>query len=193
MIVGVLLLLNLIVLHVAGPFPSFFKWRLVHRLTPLMIASSLGHAIVEEFIFRYLYWTMLPPGAAARHRTSLVYLNVTLFWLLHVLLLYHSRLRQHDETVATYQSTSYNVSLIFFALSVNAIFLESTQWALARCIALHAIILIVWTACLGGGHDDYLDKYQMPHVARRVIDLFGGALSDARRTVASARLMRGGR
>ena len=156
-------LVCIIILHVAGPFPGIFRLSIVNEITPPILISCLFHGFVEEILFRYCFWEFIPKDHAARHRTSLVWLNVLVFWLLHVLLQYHARYYEHS-TSQVYESTSYHLSVIFFGMLLNAAYLESSGNTLATCIFIHSVVLILWSVFLGGNEGDFYQKYKPPQI-----------------------------
>lgn len=173
-----LAILTIIILHVSGPFPTFFKPSLVQQITPAILLSSLFHGIVEEFVFRHCFWSMLSAERAERHRASLIWLNVLVFWLVHILLLYYT---QHYDlgTARVYSTTTYNLSVLFLGMCLNAVYLESGPNSLANCVFVHASLLIVWSIFLGGNSDDYYAKYKMPDTLRHTRHLVADFLSKA--------------
>lgn len=186
MLVLALTLICVVVLHVAGPFPTFFRLDLVSRITARMVVLCAAHAIVEETLLRHVFWSHVSPRARVDHAASLVWLNVLAFWLLHVLILYRSDQQENREAMRVYRSTSYNLSVVFFALMLNAVYLETRRAPLLTCIAVHFAVLMAWTVGLGAAGDAFYDKYQPPSVVRRLADLTSGALSDTKRALLTA-------
>lgn len=178
MLIFSLTILCILVLHVTCPFPTFFSPKLVSQLHTETVVSCLAHAFVEEYIFRHLFWSMLPRGAVATRPISLLWLNVTIFWLVHILLLYHSR-HNGQQNADVYASTSYNVSLIFMTMMLNAIYLETGPLSLANCIFVHALVLLLWSLCLGGADGDYFSKYKPPRMLSDATVIVRRYISDA--------------
>lgn len=164
MLIPSIALILIIVIHVAQPVPSFLQWSIVNEITPSMIITCAAHAVVEEYIFRHLYWSSIPEDVAQRRRVSLVWLNVSAFWLVHVILLHHAR-GVSSSLESIYASTSYNVSILFVGMMLNAIYVETGTTSLINCIAVHLVLLLVWTVCFGGGSRDYMSKYKPPDEA----------------------------
>lgn len=178
MLICTLALLCVIILHVAGPFPTFFKVQTVSAIPGSLMVTCIAHAIIEEYVFRHLFWNMLPPKIASRNRASLIWLNVLVFWTAHILILYHSEYSA-SSNLNVYNSTCYNMSVVFMALMMNSLYLETGPMSLANCILAHALILIVWSIFLGGSEDGYYDKYQPPQILREAYMLLNRYMKDA--------------
>lgn len=153
----VLAILTIILLHIAGPFDTFFTPDFT-GLKPNILVSCLAHGIIEEYIFRHVYWKNLKTSP---HKASLIYINVLLFWVAHVLLLYYTREAEHDYLLRVYESVSYQLSIVFAGLFLNALYLESHPFPLAACILAHSTLLIMWTLFLGGNNEQFYTKYSI--------------------------------
>ena len=163
-----LFLLTTVVLHVAGPYPTFMRPKLVGELSPRLVGACLLHAIVEEYIFRHLFWSKLRAHKTSPHVVTLVWINVLAFWLVHVLLLYHSRLFGLKSALAVYETIPYHLSIVFAGIMFNAIYFESTPFPYASCAAAHACLLLTWSVCFAGEEDDYYTKYELPRPVQRM-------------------------
>lgn len=178
MFIACLALVTILVLHMAQPYPSFLQWSVVNDITPLMVVSCLAHSIIEEVIFRYLFWSLIPDDVSVVRRASFIWLNVTLFWVAHVVVLYNAR-SQGSAISSVYESTSYNISILLSCLMFNAIYLDTGPRSLANCIAVHAFLLLSWTVLFGGGRPEYFCKYSIPAPVREVSSKVGRFVQDA--------------
>lgn len=178
MLITVLILLTIIVLHVTGPFQSFLKPELVHAIETRMVITSLLHGILEEYVLRHLYWKHL--AKSPKNRASMIWLNVLVFWFVHILLVYISEYNDDHHALRTYSSVSYNLSIVFAGMALNAIYLDTGRHALFNCIVLHVTMLLVWSIFLGGSNKEYYSKYNVvksPSV-QRVRSVFGTYVRD---------------
>lgn len=166
MLLLVLIVVSVLTLHVSGPFPTFFEFNIADRLSERMMLACVVHGVLEEYIFRHLFWTLLPEHVRVHMRATMVYLNVLLFWLFHVLILYAERSRGSGNKA--YENITYHLSCVFMGMMLNAIYLESGGFTLANCMLLHICILIVWSAFLGGDTDKYYQKYNIHTDAAKI-------------------------
>jgi len=181
MLIIALAIITVIVLHVAGPFRSFLHWSIVNEITPWMVLSCLAHSIIEECIFRHVFWSAVPEIISYERRASLVWLNVLLFWLAHVIIIY--RARYVSNTLSpVYESTTYNMSVLFIALMLNAVYLETGRGSIFNCILVHFAFIITWTVFLGGGSDDYFAKYRPPESLQSAATIMSDFVSRAVKT-----------
>ena len=159
----VLTIVTIVVLHIAGPFPSFLELDIVSSLRPGILFPCLAHGIIEEYLFRHLFWKNLKKS---HHVGVLIWINVLAFWLVHVLLLYYTRIAGHERLIAVYESTTYNLSIVFAGIMLNVLYLESNPFPLAACVLAHTCLLLLWTLALGGDKPEYYAKYNLKSAIR---------------------------
>ena len=150
MIIAAIMLVIACVIHITGPEPSFFQPKVIDESMVFYVLVSLCHGFVEELIFRELFWSFFEK-VDVRHIGTLVLLNTAIFWVCHMLV-YHLCIADGKHSKASlYQSTSYNVSLLFLSLILNASYLENRgNMPLMHVAMLHSFTLVVWAVFLGG-------------------------------------------
>jgi predicted Abi (CAAX) family protease len=154
----VLTALLVAILHASGAFESFLVPTRDLRCLTRLVVYSLAHAFAEEYVFRALYWKRL--GNATAQRTTYLWLNVSIFWVMHVALLQCERHAHNGAAAQTYSSASYQLSIVFAALLFNAVYLDSgVSRPLLTTALLHAALLVAWGIFGGGNEDTYYEKY----------------------------------
>lgn len=155
-----LLCVTAVALHLCSPFPSFFKITSPHRPSSVAVAVCVAHAILEETLFRHLFWNHFRRHTTS-HYVSLLWVNVLMFWLMHVLLIYGMETVLNQGSPKLYFTTSYHMSIVFAGIFLNAVYLEATLvHPLVQCIAMHAMLLLVWECFLGGDDPALYEKYK---------------------------------
>ena len=167
----VISLITFIILHIAGPFPSMFKLSVTNKISSMLVITCIVHGFVEEMLFRYCYWKFIPNDRAEKYRTSLVWMNVMIFWMVHILLQYYARHNNHS-TQKIYESTNYHLTIIFFAIAMNAVYLESSGNSIFNCIFIHIVALMCWSIFAGGDETDYYEKYKPSPTIEKVKHIF---------------------
>ena len=158
----ILFILTIVVLHVSGPYKTFLVPDMVKEITTPLIISSLLHAVVEEYVFRHLFWSNIPRDIAVKYRITLVWCNTLLWWMAHISLVYHSIHTGTQSLLKIYLSTTYNLSLMYASLCLNAIYVECGPNSLLNCVLVHFLILLVWGIFLGGHKEEFYSKYNHP-------------------------------
>jgi hypothetical protein len=152
-----LTVLSAVVVHIVSPLPSFLEWH-VCSVSPILVLSCAAHAIVEEYVFRKLFWSHVAPSSGV-HTVLLVWLNVLVFWAAHLVLLARERPGSWGSRV--YSMCSYQVSLIFVGLMLNCLYLTAPSHPYVFCVLAHVAFLLLWSLLLGGGRTEAYEKYKL--------------------------------
>ena len=148
-----------VTLNASGTFRPFMHTRDGMTFGWSLIVSSLAHAFVEEYVFRVLFWKHLKH--MHERRTTLLWLNVSIFWVAHVVLLNLEGATNNKTAVGTYTSASYQLTLLFAAMMFNAIYLDAgVSRPYVVTVSVHAAALLVWGALAGGNDESYYRKYR---------------------------------
>lgn len=153
-----------IIVQLIHPEENFLKWNVIKSNLIFVLCTCVGHACVEEYIFRHLFWKGVKNMDDV---PTLIFLNTAIFWMAHLFLLFYSNAIGDNRKSHLYTSTSYNLAVVFLGMVLNAVYLDKrASFPMIRCILLHAIILIVWSVFLGGGDASMLMTYNKEPFAK---------------------------
>lgn len=165
-----------IIIQMTHPDYNFVKWSIIESNMVFVLLTCIGHAFIEEFIFRHLFWKNVPKNSP--DVPLLIFLNVSIFWIVHLALLYYSVYTENERKVKLYTSTSYNICLLFLTIALNVIYLDpNAKFPLIRCITFHAIILLIWSIFLGGSDQDMMKTYDISSLSSLGGKLYTASLS----------------